>query len=280
MKLHCGKYQLDLSTPKVMGVLNLTPDSFSDGGRYMNVDDALHRAKQMIAEGVDIIDVGGESTRPGAAVISDDEEIARVVPIIEALVHEINVPISIDTSKASAMYEAVHAGASLINDVCALQSKDALKTAAQLNQEKNIAVCIMHMQGQPRSMQANPIYKDVVLEIKNMLLERVEMCVQAGINAHQVMLDPGFGFGKTLQHNLKLLADLSEFVSATHPLLVGLSRKSMIGQMTQKPVDQRLPGSLALATLALNNGANIIRVHDVSESCDVAQIVQALKMVE
>jgi len=245
-KLVCGKFSLSLDRPLVMGILNVTPDSFSDGGRYEYVDAARARAIQMVEQGADIIDIGGESTRPGSTAVSTDEELARVVPLIEALSSELEVPISIDTSKATVMYEAVQAGASMLNDVCALQSEGALQVAAKLN----VPVCLMHMQGEPRSMQTSPEYNDVVGDVFSFLKQRAEICLQAGIAKEQIIIDPGFGFGKTLEHNLSLLANLSVFVASGYPVLVGLSRKSMLAKITNKAVTDRLAGSIALATLA------------------------------
>jgi len=212
--------------------------------------------------------------------VTEDEELERVIPVIEALVKEMDIPISIDTSKATVMYEAIHAGASLINDVCALNNENALETAAQLNREKNVAICTMHMQGQPRTMQLKPVYTDVVKEVDDFLLAKLKQCELAGINSEQVILDPGFGFGKTLEHNLKLLNALPRLIQSGYKVLVGLSRKSMIEHITGKSVDKRLAGSLALATLAANSGAHIIRVHDVAETRDIVDIVHAAKMVE
>lgn len=280
MKLSCGQFELDLTRPQVMGILNVTPDSFSDGGCFSVIDTALKHAHLMIEKGADILDIGGESTRPGAAEVSEDEELARVIPVIEALSQEISIPISIDTSKATVMYEAVQAGASIINDVSALRNDKALETAAKLNQDKQIAICLMHMQGKPRSMQESPDYQDVVIEVIDFLKQRASQCIQAGINKEQIIIDPGFGFGKSLNHNLKLFNALHHFVTEGYPVLVGVSRKSLIGQITGKEIKDRLAGSLALATLAVNQGVQIIRTHDVSETRDVLDIVQATKMLE
>lgn len=280
MKLRCGQFELDLSKPQLMGILNVTPDSFSDGGHFDRIETAIEHARQMVAAGADIIDIGGESTRPGAASVSEDEELERVIPVIEALVKEFSLPLSVDTSKAVVMYEAVQAGASIINDVCALQNEGSLQVAAQMQHEKQTAICLMHMQGQPRNMQTDPRYSDVVSDVKDFLLKRVQQCVAAGMDEMQIILDPGFGFGKTLQHNLQLLNALPRFVDCGHPVLAGLSRKSMIADMTGQALAQRLAGSLTLATLAAQAGAHIIRVHDVAETRDVVDIVHAVKMVE
>ena len=272
-QLQCGKFKLNLATPLIMGILNVTPDSFSDGGQFDNFDLALNRAQTMVADGADIIDIGGESTRPGAADVSEDEELQRVVPLIERLSQEIDVPISIDTSKAVVMYEAVQAGASMVNDVYALQQDNALKTAAQLK----VPVCLMHMQGVPRSMQNEVAYKNVTQDVLYFLQERIGACINAGIDEKHLIIDPGFGFGKKLQHNLELLNNLQKFSEMGLPLLVGLSRKSMLGKITGKEIDQRLASSLAVAQIAINKGAQIIRVHDVAESKDLLLVLQAMK---
>ncbi len=272
--LQCAKFRLNLQEPLIMGILNVTPDSFSDGGRFNNFNSAIRKAKQMIANGADIIDIGGESTRPGAAEVSEDEELQRVVPLIEKLSQEIEAPISIDTSKAAVMYEAVQAGASMINDVYALQQKNALETAAQLN----VPVCLMHMQGVPRSMQAKINYNNVTQTVLDFIKKRIEACLKSGIDLEQIIIDPGFGFGKLLQHNLELLNNLQEFVDSGFPVLAGFSRKSMLGQITNKDVDERLAASLTVAQIAIEKGAQIIRVHDVAESKDMLRVLQAVKM--
>lgn len=272
--LQCAKFRLNLQEPLIMGILNVTPDSFSDGGRFNDFNSAIQKAKQMIADGADIIDIGGESTRPGSAEVSEDEELQRVVPLIEKLSQEIQVPISIDTSKATVMYEAVQAGASMINDVYALQQKNALETAAQLN----VPVCLMHMQGVPRSMQSVISYKNVTQEVLKLLQERIDACLKSGIDPELIVIDPGFGFGKLLEHNLELLNNLHEFVDSGFPVLAGLSRKSMLGQITNKDVDDRLAASLTVAQIAIEKGAQIIRVHDVAESKDMLRVLQAVKM--
>lgn len=277
MQLRCGSHTLDLSHPLVMGILNVTPDSFSDGGRFIDVSRAVDHALRMIEQGAGMIDVGGESTRPGASDVSEEEEIRRVVPVIEALVARSSVPISIDTSKASVMSAAVAAGASLINDVRALQEPGALQAAARTN----AAVCLMHMQGQPRTMQHEPRYDDVVGEVTAFLEQRVEASVAAGIGADRLVLDPGIGFGKRLEHNLALLAHLPQLSrpgpSAGRPLLVGVSRKSMFQTLLGRSVEQRLAGGLAVATAAVLAGAAILRVHDVAETVDAVKVALALR---
>ncbi|MES9963952.1 MAG: dihydropteroate synthase [Candidatus Sedimenticola sp. 20ELBAFRAG] len=273
MLLDCAGKTLDLAKPRIMGILNVTPDSFSDGGSYAGVDEALTRAQAMVDEGADIIDVGGESTRPGARPVSDQEELDRVAPIIEGIASRLDVPVSIDTSKARVMREAVLAGAGMINDVMALRGDLALEAAA----EARVPVCLMHMQGEPRTMQSSPQYDDVVLDIKAFLKERVAACNLAGIPSKRLLLDPGFGFGKTLEHNLRLLADLGSLAELDFPLLVGISRKSMIGTLLDgADVDQRLYGSLAAAVMAVERGASILRVHDVKPTADALKVASAV----
>jgi dihydropteroate synthase len=271
--LRCGPYTLDLSQPIVMGILNVTPDSFSDGGRFIDSTQALDHAQRMLEAGAGIIDVGGESTRPGAADVSEDEELRRVVPVIEALAARFAVPISVDTSKAAVMSAAVEAGATLINDVRALREPGALEAAARTD----AAVCLMHMQGQPRSMQLEPQYEDVVAEVKAFLLERVTACEAVGIARDRLVLDPGIGFGKHLQHNLALLAHLPALAQPGVPVLVGVSRKSLFQALLGRRVEQRLAGGLAVATAAALAGAAILRVHDVAETLDAMKVVQALR---
>jgi len=266
--LNCAGRQLDLSYPRVMGVLNVTPDSFSDGGDFFGLDDALRRAECMVREGADIIDVGGESTRPGAVPVSAREEIDRILPVIEALVSRVAVPISIDTSKPEVMRSAVKVGAGMINDVNALRCPGALEAAS----EAGVPVCLMHMQGQPRTMQREPQYLDVLSEVREFLRERVDACEAAGIAEERLLLDPGFGFGKTLEHNLSLLAGLEDLCSLGPPLLVGISRKSMIGTLTGRSVDERLAGSLAAAVLAVERGARLVRVHDIAPTVDALRV--------
>ncbi|MFV1982105.1 MAG: dihydropteroate synthase [Thiohalomonadales bacterium] len=260
----------------IMGVLNITPDSFSDGGQYTNADSALTQALKMVEQGANIIDIGGESTRPGARKISVDEELERVIPVIEKIKLNSDVIISIDTSKPEVMVQAVDAGATLINDVNALQAESAIDVAKKLN----VSVCLMHMQGTPASMQDSPIYTDVVSDVKLFLQQRVESCVQAGINKKKIIIDPGFGFGKTVKNNLILLKHLDEFKTLGLTILVGLSRKSMLASITERDVEYRLAGSLALVTLAVLNGATIVRVHDVAQTIDVMKVIQAVNIAK
>lgn len=267
-----GNRTLDLSHPRVMGILNVTPDSFSDGGRFHLLDAALNQAGDMVEQGADFVDIGGESTRPGAEPVGEQEELDRVIPVIEAVAQRLDTCISIDTSKAIVMREAVRAGATLINDVRALREPGCLETAA----EAGVPICLMHMQGEPRSMQANPQYGDVVSDILTFFKQRIAACQQAGIRPDQILLDPGFGFGKTLEQNYQLLASLSEFSALDQPLLVGMSRKSMLGKLLNREVDQRLAGGIAATTVALLGGANIIRVHDVAETVDAVKVLSAL----
>ena len=271
--IDCAGKRLDLSTPRVMGILNVTPDSFSDGGDFVAEDSALVRARQMVEEGADIIDVGGESTRPGAQPVSEQQELDRVIPVIQAIASELPVPVSIDTSKPVVMSEAVSAGAGLINDVMALRAPGALRVASGLE----VPVCLMHLQGQPRTMQQNPHYQDVPGDIMEFLAGRVQSCEEAGIHGDRLLLDPGFGFGKNLQHNLLLLKNLGKLAAMGLPLLVGISRKSMLGMILDNaPADARLYGGLAAAVMAIERGASILRVHDVRPTVDVVRVVQAV----
>lgn len=263
---------LDLTVTRVMGVVNVTPDSFSDGGRFINADAALEQAHRLISAGASILDVGGESTRPGATPVSVQLELDRVVPVIEALAQETEVLLSVDTSTPEVMREAARAGAHLINDVRALSREGALQAAM----DTGLAVCLMHMQGQPGTMQMSPEYGDVVGEVERYLNERIAACEAAGLQRQQLLVDPGFGFGKTLGHNLSLLKHLDRFRRWGCPVLVGMSRKSMIGDVLGKPVDQRLYGSLAAAVAAAMNGASIVRVHDVAETADAIAVINAL----
>jgi len=275
MQLNCGHRLLDLSRPVVMGILNVTPDSFSDGGAYPDTAQAAARARQMVEEGAELIDVGGESTRPGAAAVDSETEISRVVPVIEAIRASCDAVISIDTSKPEVMRAAVAAGAAFINDVRALREPGALEVAASLE----VPVCLMHMQGQPRTMQDAPDYDDVVTDVAAFLGERVESCCRAGMARERLVIDPGFGFGKTLRHNLLLLNNLHRLTEFGLPVLVGISRKSMIGAILDRAVDQRLYGSLAAATISLMKGASIIRTHDVAPTVDALRVVTALGAV-
>jgi dihydropteroate synthase len=272
-RLVCGRQSIDLTRPLVMGILNITPDSFSDGGNFVNPEKALQRALAMVAEGADILDVGGESTRPGAKSVGEQQELDRVIPVIQAIAAELPIPISVDTNKAVVMREAVAAGAGLINDVMALQGEGALEAAKTLN----VPVCLMHMQGQPRTMQHAPQYQDVVNDVRTFLVDRVTACVEAGILRENLLLDPGFGFGKTLAHNLLLLRELGQFEVLKLPLLVGISRKSMIGAvLDDAAVDQRLFGGLACAVMAVERGAAIIRTHDIKPTADVLRMTHAV----
>jgi dihydropteroate synthase len=273
MQLDCAGRRLDLSSPRVMGVLNVTPDSFSDGGRFVAPGAAIAQARAMCDAGAMIIDVGGESTRPGAVPVSVQQELDRVIPVIETLAAELPVVLSVDTSKPEVMRAAVAAGAGLINDVCALSMPGATEAA----RDAAVPVCLMHMLGEPRTMQTDPEYSDVVADIKSYLGERVAACEAAGIPRHRLLLDPGFGFGKTLSHNLRLLARLGDFRALGLPLLVGLSRKSMFGMLLDRPVDQRLVPSVVAAVLAAERGAAIIRVHDVAETVDALKLLQAVE---
>jgi dihydropteroate synthase len=270
--LVCGGKFLDLSRPQVMGVLNVTPDSFSDGGRYRVRDLAIAHGLRMIEQGAALIDVGGESTRPGASPVSVQEELDRVVPVIEGLAGTAAV-ISIDTSKPEVMRPAVAAGAGLINDVRALQMPGALDCAAALP----AALCLMHMRGEPASMQQQPAYADVVTEVKAFLRQRAQACIAAGVAANRLLIDPGFGFGKTLEHNLALLRKLSEFAALAWPCLVGLSRKSMLGTITGRGIDERAAGSIALALIAVQRGASIVRAHDVAGTVDALRVFAAVE---
>lgn len=276
MILDCAGKPLDLSAPKVMGILNVTPDSFSDGGKFVAADKALQQARQMVADGAAIIDIGGESTRPGAQVVSVDEEISRVVPVIEAIQAEIDIPISIDTSKPAVMRAAVKAGAGLINDVNALRTEGSLQAAAELD----VPVCLMHMQGTPQTMQLEPHYEDVVTEVAEFLIERVKACEAVGIDRAKLILDPGFGFGKRARHNLRLMKHLATLTLHGMPVLVGVSRKSIIGDMLKVSVDERLYGSLSLATIAVWQGAKIIRAHDVRATVQAVSLCDHVMQVE
>lgn len=274
---------LDFSAPVVMGILNITPDSFSDGGQLfrhqkINLDLALPRALQMQTDGAAILDIGGESTRPGAVAVGVQEELDRVIPLIEAIHRETDIALSIDSSKPEVMAAAIAAGATFINDVCALQQAGALEVvAAALKRGVPLTICLMHMQGEPRSMQQAPRYVDVVEEVKSFLAQRIAVCEAKGIPRQHLVVDPGFGFGKTLEHNLALLKQLDYFAALGCPVLAGVSRKSMIGVLTgRKDPADRLAGSLALAWACLQRGAKILRVHDVKETVDVLKIYQAL----
>lgn len=264
MQLTSKGLSLSLERPHVMGILNVTPDSFSDGGHFNQLERAMTHARQMVAEGATLIDIGGESTRPGAPDVSEQEELDRVIPVVERMVAELEVMISLDTSKAAVMREGCAAGAHLINDVRALLEPGALAAAAVAD----VPVCLMHMQGQPRTMQAEPHYDDLLGEVRAFFDERIAACLAAGIRREQLLLDPGYGFGKTLAHNYQLLAQQEKLLDYQLPLLVGMSRKSMIGNLLGSPVDERLAGSLACALIGMQHGARIIRVHDVRATMD------------
>ncbi|MGN1394405.1 MAG: dihydropteroate synthase [Succinivibrionaceae bacterium] len=267
MLITASNRSLDISTPKVMGIVNVTPDSFSDGGTHNTVDAAFDFSAKLVSDGAAIIDVGGESTRPGASDVSEDEELNRVVPVVEKIAKNLDVFISVDTSKPKVMEESIKAGAHLINDIRALQEEGAIEVCAKYK----IPVCLMHMQGEPRTMQVEPHYNDLLGDINQFFYERIHECLNKGIESNNIILDPGYGFGKTLDQNYELLGRLDTLKSFGKPLLVGVSRKSMIGNLLNVHVNERLAGSLSLALFAVNRGAKIVRVHDVKET------VQALK---
>lgn len=269
--LHCGSFRLSLSRPLVMGVVNVTPDSFSDGGRHLLRDTAIAHAQQLITEGADILDIGGESTRPGALLVSVQQELDRVMPVIEGL-RGVAVPLSIDTNKSEVMRAALAAGASMVNDINALQNPEALAAVAA----SDAAVCLMHKQGQPKTMQLEPHYQNVLFEVMDFLRNRITLVEAAGVSRDRMVVDPGFGFGKTLEHNLILLRKLQEFSALGVPVLAGLSRKSMLGKITGQDVNDRLAASLAAALAAIQRGAKIIRVHDVQATCDAIKIWNAV----
>ena len=271
-QLACGRHTYDLSRPLVMGILNVTPDSFSDGGRYLDAARALDHARRMVADGADLIDIGGESTRPGAVPVADDDEMARVIGLTETLADE-GVAVSVDTRKPAVMRAAIAAGAAMINDVAALTAPGALDACAQ----GRVAVCLMHMRGDPASMQQAPAYADVVGDVRDFLLGRADACVAAGIARERIVLDPGFGFGKTLAHNLQLLRALPELAATGYPVMVGLSRKSSLGLITGRDASERMPASLAAALAAVARGASIVRVHDVRETVDALKVWRAFE---
>ena len=270
--LRCGGHRLDLDRPRVMGIVNVTPDSFSDGGRFFDPARALDRARQLMADGADIVDIGGESTRPGAHPVSEADELARVLPLIETLAGE-GALVSIDTTKPSVMRAAIAAGAAVVNDVRALEEPGALEAVAQ----SHTAVCLMHMQGAPRTMQREPHYDDVVREVRDFLLARAHACEAAGIAHDRIAIDPGFGFGKTVDHNLQLLRALPTMVHTGYPVVAGLSRKSTIGRLTGREVDDRMAGSVSAALAAVARGAAIVRVHDVKETVDAIKVWLAVE---
>jgi dihydropteroate synthase len=272
MLWRCRHRTIDLTRPVVMGILNVTPDSFSDAGRYAALDAALERARQIVAEGAAVIDVGGQSTRPGALAVEESVEIARVLPVIEGIAATCDIAISIDTSKPAVMVAAVAAGACIINDVYALRAPGARAAAARAQ----AGVCLMHMQGEPRTMQESPHYNDVVAEVSEFLLRERQACVDAGVASQSIAFDPGFGFGKSLEHNLTLLRELPRFAALNAPLLVGVSRKSVIGKVLGKTVNDRLYGGLGLAALTVASGARIIRTHDVGPTRDAIRMVSVV----
>jgi dihydropteroate synthase len=272
-ELQCGRFKLDLNRPLVMGILNVTPDSFSDGGHYHHIDAALAHAEKLLADGADILDIGGESTRPGAAFVPAEEEVSRVIPVIKAL-QSLNVPLSIDTRKSTVMRAALDVGVDLVNDISALEDEGALALVAK----SHAAICLMHMQGDPHNMQATPAYLDVVAEVSAYLAARRDAALAVGISHHRLLLDPGFGFGKTLEHNValfKALPDMQEQLAT--PLLIGVSRKSMLGQITGRAIGDRMSASIAAALMAAQAGSAVIRVHDVRETVDALKIWHALQ---
>lgn len=275
-RLPCGNRVLDLAHTHVMGILNATPDSFSDGGLYSRLDAALRHAEAMVEAGATLIDVGGESTRPGARPVSPEEEVQRVAPVVELIARELDVIISVDTSTPEVIVESARLGAGLINDVRSLRRPGALEAAAATG----LPVCLMHMLGEPGDMQDNPHYQDLVGEVSAFLVDRMERCEVAGIPRARIILDPGFGFAKTLEHNLSLFKHMEALHALGRPLLVGVSRKSMIGAVLGRPVDERLIGGLALAALAMTKGARILRVHDVAETADVVRMIAAVETAE
>jgi len=275
-RLPCGNRVLDLAHTHVMGILNATPDSFSDGGRYSQLDAALRHAQEMVAAGATLIDVGGESTRPGARPVSPAEEVDRVAPVVERIARELDVIISVDTSTPEVIVESARLGAGLINDVRSLRRPGALEAAAATG----LPVCLMHMLGEPGDMQDNPHYQDLIGEVSVFLADRMERCEAAGIPKDRIILDPGFGFAKTLEHNLSLFRHMEALHALGRPLLVGVSRKSMIGAVLGRPVGERLIGGLALAALAMTKGARILRVHDVAETADMVRMIAAVEAAE
>jgi len=270
-RLVAGRHALDLTRPRVMGILNVTPDSFSDGGRFLDRTRAIAHARAMLADGADLVDVGGESTRPGAVAVGEAEEIDRVIPVIEALVGD-GAIVSVDTMKPAVMRAAIAAGASMVNDVRALREPGALEAVAQ----GGAAVCLMHMRGTPASMQEAPEYVDVVADVRGFLMSRAGACEAAGIARERIAIDPGFGFGKTKAHNLALLARLGDIAALGYPVLAGLSRKSTLGAITGRPEEGRVAASVAAALIAVERGASILRVHDVQETVDALKVLHAV----
>lgn len=272
MIFDCGRYQIDLAHTRVMGIVNVTPDSFSDGGWHATTEAAIAHGLRLVEEGAEILDIGGESTRPGAAIVSLDEELRRVIPVLEGLAARVSVPLSIDTYKPAVMRAAIAAGADIVNDVRALQEPGALDAVAG----SRAGVCLMHMLGTPQTMQSDPQYTDVVPEVRDFLAARAQACQQAGIRRERILLDPGFGFGKRSVHNIALLRELPALCVLGYPVLAGLSRKSVLGQITGNDIDARLHASVAAAVLAATKGANILRVHDVKATVDALKVVSAI----
>lgn len=275
MALICRQFEFNLSRPLVMGIINVTPDSFSDGGQFRQRDAALKQIEQLIAQGADILDIGGESTRPGAEEVSLDEELSRVMPVLEALT-DCPIPISIDTYKPELMSQAIQAGVSLVNDVNALQAPGALALVAQ----SDVAICMMHKQGTPLTMQQKPNYNHIVSEVSTFLQQRIKQAQQLGISLSRIIIDPGFGFGKTQQHNVELLREFSHFSALGVTLLAGISRKSMLGNIVQRPAEQRVAASIAAALIAVQNGAHIVRVHDVAATVDALKVWCAIQELD
>jgi dihydropteroate synthase len=272
--------EVTFDTPKVMGILNVTPDSFSDGGRFNELDVAMRQAESMANAGATFIDVGGESTRPGADAVSLSEELDRVIPVIEKISSYLDVVVSIDTSKAQVMTQAVQSGAGMINDVRALRNDGALNAAVRAANDFNVPSCLMHMQGDPQNMQNEPKYDGVVEQVMTFFEQRIKECIADGLDSKHILIDPGFGFGKTLDHNYQLLKHIQQFNQFDMPVLVGMSRKSMIGYLLKREVNQRLAGNIATATIAATAGVGIIRVHDVAETMDAIKIVNKLQSIE
>ena len=272
MMYRCAQFNLALTRPHVMGIVNVTPDSFSDGGKFTHTPTAVEHAMGLVEQGADILDIGGESTRPNATPVSLQEELDRVIPVIEVLVNQVSIPISIDTYKPAVMAAAIQAGASIVNDVRALQEDGALDVVVK----SDVGICLMHMQGTPQTMQVNPLYEDVVEEVKVFLAERAARCIQAGISKDRIVLDPGFGFGKTRAHNIRLIQELAALQTLGYPLLVGLSRKSVLGQVTGQDVDARLHASVAAAVISAMKGTKIVRVHDVKATVEALKVVAAI----
>jgi dihydropteroate synthase len=272
-QLHCGRFRLSLEKPLIMGIVNVTPDSFSDGGRYLDPARATDHARQLITDGADILDIGGESSRPGAEPVSEDDELRRLMPLVEGLA-DLPVPLSIDTVKPGVMRRALAAGAAIINDISALATLEAMEAVA----DSDAAVVLMHMQGEPRTMQQAPRYTDVVGEVKAFLAGRIAAARSHGVALDRIVIDPGFGFGKLLEHNIALLRQLASFAELECPLLVGMSRKSMLKGFSTRPMDQRMPASIAAALIAVERGASIVRVHDVAETRDALALWQTVRV--